>query len=200
MPKQKRGPRRKDDRKILNGIFYILRTGAPWRDLPARYDPRTTVYNRYIRWGRPGIWKGIFDTLAKEDEDSLVFIDASIVKAHRAVASAKKRGFAKVLDAHAAAARVRVHAAIDAKGRPLRLGISVGQVHDSRMIDLFLDWDKPPLAIVADKAYGSSKIRQQMLTKPHWLSSRPKAMQEYRSHMIKTSMPCAILWSASFVK
>ena len=93
--------------QILNGIFYILRTGAPWRDLPERYGPRTTVYNRYVRWGRRGVWKGIFDALAKEEEDSLVFIDASIVKAHRAAAGAKKGGFAKVLDAHAAVARVR---------------------------------------------------------------------------------------------
>ena len=51
MPTQGLGPRRKDDRSILNGIFYILRTGAPWRDLPERYGPRTTVYNRYNRWG-----------------------------------------------------------------------------------------------------------------------------------------------------
>ena len=43
LPKQGRGPKRKDDRKILNGIFYILRTGAPWRDLPERYGPRTTA-------------------------------------------------------------------------------------------------------------------------------------------------------------
>lgn len=49
LPQQGRGPERKDDRKVLNGIFYILRTGAPWRDLPERYGPRTTVYNRYIR-------------------------------------------------------------------------------------------------------------------------------------------------------
>jgi transposase len=107
LPRQSRGPRRKNDRRILNGIFYILRTGAPWRDLPERYGPRTTVYNRYVRWGRRGIWKGIFDALAKEEEDSLVFIDASIVKAHRAAAGAKKGGFAKVLDAHAVVARVR---------------------------------------------------------------------------------------------
>ena len=47
LAKQGRGPQRKDDRQVLNGIFYILRTGAPWRDLPERYGPRTTVYNRY---------------------------------------------------------------------------------------------------------------------------------------------------------
>ena len=63
LPKGGRGPKRVDDRRVLNGIFYILRTGAPWRDLPERYGPRTTVYNRYARWARRGIWKAIFDGL-----------------------------------------------------------------------------------------------------------------------------------------
>jgi len=107
LPKQRRGPQRKDDRRVLNGIFYILRTGAPWRDLPARYGPRTTVYNRYVRWGERGVWKGIFDALAQECEDSLVFIDASIVKAHRAASGSKRGNWRKVLDAHAAVAQVK---------------------------------------------------------------------------------------------
>ena len=51
---------------------------------------------------------------------------------------------------------------MDAAGRPLRLAISGGQLHDSQMMGAFLDWEKPPLAIVADKAYGSDKIRQQI--------------------------------------
>ncbi len=107
LPKQGRGPQRKDDRKILNGIFYILRTGAPWRDLPERYGPRTTVYNRYVRWGARGVWRDIFEALAVECEDALIFIDASIVKAHRAAAGSKKGSWRKVLAAHAAVAQVR---------------------------------------------------------------------------------------------
>ena len=107
LPKQGRGPVSKDDRKVLNGIFYILRTGAPWRDLPDRYGPRTTVYNRYVRWGRHGGWKGIFDALTEQCEDSLVFIDSSIVKAHRAAAGSKKGNWKKVFAAHAEVAQVR---------------------------------------------------------------------------------------------
>jgi transposase len=107
LPVQARGARRGDDRKVLNGIFYILRTGAPWRDLPERYGPRTTVYNRYVRWGRRGIWKAVFDALAQEVKDSLIFIDSSIVKAHRAAAGSKRGNWRKVLDAHAEAGRVR---------------------------------------------------------------------------------------------
>jgi len=74
----------------LNGIFYILRTGAPWRDLPERYGPRMTVYNRHARWGEGGLWRDIFEALAQQQSDALVFIDSSIVKAHRAAVGSKK--------------------------------------------------------------------------------------------------------------
>jgi len=107
LPKNAGGPKRKDDRLVLNGIFYILRTGAPWRDLPERYGPYTTVYNRYNRWGERGVWQGIFDALAEEVEDSLIFIDASIVKAHRAASGSKKGNWRKVLDAHEAAVQAK---------------------------------------------------------------------------------------------
>ena len=107
LPKGGRGPKRKDDRKVLNVIFYILRTGAPWRDLPERYGPYTTVYNRYNRWGERGVWKGVFDALAEEVEDSLIFIDASIVKAHRAASGSKKGNWRRVLAAHEAVAQAK---------------------------------------------------------------------------------------------
>jgi len=109
LPKQGRGPQRKDDRQILNGIFYILRIGAPWRDLPIRYGLRNTVYNRYVRWGERDVWRGIFEALARECEDALIFIDTSIVKAHRAApgSSPQDGNWRNILAAHEAAAQVR---------------------------------------------------------------------------------------------
>ena len=56
----------------------------------------------------------------------------------------------------------KIHAAVDTKGRPLRVAISGGNVHDSQMMHAFLDWKKPPLAIIADKAYGGTRIRRQI--------------------------------------
>jgi transposase len=55
LPKGQPGPRRKDDRRVMNGIFWVLRAGAPWRDLPSRYGPYTTAYNRFNRWRKAGI-------------------------------------------------------------------------------------------------------------------------------------------------
>ena len=89
MPNSRKSTRA-DDRKIMNAIFYVLRTGMPWRDLPERYGPYTTAYNRFNRWSRRGIWKRIFDTLAAKSRDSLYLIDSTIVKAHRA-GSGRKR-------------------------------------------------------------------------------------------------------------
>ena len=88
LPTQRKSSR-VDDRRILNAIFYVLRTGMPWRDLPERYGPYTTAYNRFNRWSRRGIWKRMFDTLAAKSRDSLHLIDSTIVKAHRSASGAK---------------------------------------------------------------------------------------------------------------
>lgn len=106
-PPKGRGPRRKDERQVLNGIVYTLRTGAPWRDLPERCGPYTTVYIRYVRWGERGIWRGIFEALATECQDALMFVNSSTVKAHRLATGTKGGSWAKALDAHAAVAAVR---------------------------------------------------------------------------------------------
>jgi transposase len=53
LPNKSRAVRRVNDRRVLNGIFWVLRSGAPWRDLPVCYGPRTTCYNRFVRWRRP---------------------------------------------------------------------------------------------------------------------------------------------------
>ena len=75
---------RADDRKIMNAIFYVLRTGMPWRDLPERYGPYTTAYNRFNRWSGRGVWKRIFDTLASKSRNSLYMIDSTKARTRRA--------------------------------------------------------------------------------------------------------------------
>ena len=57
--------RRVNDRRVLSGIFWVLRSGAPWRDLPETYGPRTTCYNRFVRWQRAGLWDRVMDALVR---------------------------------------------------------------------------------------------------------------------------------------
>jgi len=90
LPNKPRGIPRVDDRRVLNGIFFVLRTGCPWRDLPERYGPYTTVYNRFNRWAKAGVWLRIFEALSARSPQSLQFIDSSIVRAHQHAAGGKK--------------------------------------------------------------------------------------------------------------
>ena len=90
LPNKPRGVARADDRRVLNGIFYILRTGSPWRDLPERYGPYTTAYNRFNRWAKKGVWIQIFEALARESPQSMQFIDSSVMRAHQHAAGGKK--------------------------------------------------------------------------------------------------------------
>jgi len=83
LPTDVRGKARVDDRRVLNGIFYVLRTHCPWRDLPERYGPRMTVYNRFNRWAKRGVWQPVFAALALKSKDSLRFIDTAAVESYR---------------------------------------------------------------------------------------------------------------------
>ncbi len=161
MPKSRKSARA-DDRKIMDAIFYVLRTGMPWRDLPERYGPYTTAYNRFNRWSRRGIWKRIFDALASKSRDSLYLIDSNTVKAHRAASGAQKVEQNQAIGVSRGGRSTKIHAIVDSKGRPLNFAVTGGQVHDSQVVGDVLDTPKPPLAVTADKAYDSEKVRQQI--------------------------------------
>src|ERR1700752_4948170 len=63
LPRGRRGAHRGDDHRVISGIVHMLRSGARWRDCPAEYGPYTTIYNRFNRWSRQGIWLEMFKTL-----------------------------------------------------------------------------------------------------------------------------------------
>ena len=90
LPEGRPGPKRKDDRRVLNGIFWVLRSGAPWRDLPERYGPYTTAYNRFNRWRKAGVWDGLMDAVTKAHDSPVQMIDSSIVRVHQHASGVKK--------------------------------------------------------------------------------------------------------------
>src|SRR3954454_5133589 len=68
LPNKPRGVPRVNDRRVLNGIFWVLRSGAPWRDLPEAFGPYTTCYNRFVRWRRAGVWSRIIPDRRRDGE------------------------------------------------------------------------------------------------------------------------------------
>ncbi|MFL5530942.1 MAG: transposase [Gemmatimonadales bacterium] len=83
LPKVYAGARRKDDHRIISGIVHVLRCGCHWQDCPPDYGPYTTVYNRFNRWSRRGLWQIIFETLVRETPNDTRCIDSTSIKAHR---------------------------------------------------------------------------------------------------------------------
>ena len=87
------GVARVDYRRVLSGILFVIRNGLRWRDVPAAYGPHKTIYNRFIRWSRLGVFNRILAELAAQGggADKLM-IDATHLKAHRTAASLFKKG------------------------------------------------------------------------------------------------------------
>ena len=90
LPNKPRGVKRVDDRRVLNGIFWVLRSGAPWRDLPERYGPRTTCYNRFNRWRKAAVWDRLMDAITEAYDGDVQMIDSSSVRVHQHAGCAKK--------------------------------------------------------------------------------------------------------------
>lgn len=95
------GMPRVDDRRVISGIIFVIRNGLRWRDAPKEYGPPKTIYNRFIRWSRLGVFNKIFAALAaKGGSPDRLMIDATHLKAHRTAASLLKKGlFPDVSDA-----------------------------------------------------------------------------------------------------
>jgi putative transposase len=87
------GVPRVDDRRVISGIIYVLRNGLQWKDAPPDYGPHKTLYNRFVRWSRMGVFNRIFAALAKQAETpERLMIDATHLKVHRTAASLLKKG------------------------------------------------------------------------------------------------------------
>ena len=78
-----------DNRRFIEAVMWIGKTGAPWRDLPPEYGKWSTMHKRFIRWARKGVWQMIFNTLAVDADTEWLMIDSTIVRAHQHAAGAK---------------------------------------------------------------------------------------------------------------
>ena len=90
LPNKRCGVPRVDDRRVLNGILWRFRTGAPWRDIPERYGPRTTLYNRFVRWRAAGVWDRMLAAVSEAYDGAIVMIDSSCVRVHQHGAAIKR--------------------------------------------------------------------------------------------------------------
>ncbi|MFX4088518.1 IS5 family transposase [Sphingobium yanoikuyae] len=156
------GVPRVDDRRIISGIIFVIRNGLRWRDAPADYGPPKTIYNRFIRWSRLGVFNKIFAALAaKGGKPDQLMIDATHLKAHRTAASLLKKGmFPRRIGRTKGGLNSKLHTVCDGKGRPLVMLLSEGQMSDYKGAALMLDALPPAKALLGDRGYDADWFRK----------------------------------------
>jgi transposase len=133
LPNKPRGVPRVDDRRVLNGIFWRLRTGAPWADIPARYGPHTTCVNRFNRWRRAGVWDRLLEAVSEAYDGDIQMIDSSSIRVHQHAANGKKKEVrSRCMGRSRGGLTTKIHALVDALGLPINLKLTEGQAHDGR--------------------------------------------------------------------
>ena len=148
LPNKPRGVPRVDDRRVLNGILWRFRAGTPWAEIPERYGPPTTCYNRFVRWRKAGVW------------DRLM---AAVVAGYDGDMGRSRGGLT-----------TKIHAVVDADGRPMRLALTAGQAHDGRPAEELLGDLREGAILLADRAYDSNAIRDFAKARGAWPNIPPK--------------------------
>jgi transposase len=172
LPNKPRGVPRVNDRRVLNGIFWVLRSGAPWRDLPDIFGPYTTCYNRFIRWRRAGVWAKLMSVLAGAHDAAVQMIDTSIVRVHQHGACIT-RNRRQSMGRSRGGLTSKIHALVDTNGLPVRLALTAGEAHDNRLAGKLLSRLKSVTMLLADRGYDADWIRA--LVRQHaWANIPPK--------------------------
>ena len=173
LPNKPRGVPRVNDRRVLNGIFWVLRSGAPWRDLPGAFGPYTTCYNRFVRWRRAGVWSRIIDALAAAHDAAVQMIDTSIVRVNQHGACIK-RNQRQLMGRSRGGLTSKIHAVVDANGLPVRLALTPGEAHDNRLAGKLLSRLKSGSMLLADRGYDADWIRGLAKRRGAWANIPPK--------------------------
>ena len=147
LPQKSRGVPRVDDRRVINGILWRFRTGAPWRDVPERYGPRTTLYNRFVRWRAAGVWDRLLDAVSAAYDGDIVMIDSVLRSGpparRRRQKGGPEAGGDRCMGRSRGGLTTKIDALVDAEGRPVRIALTAGQAGDAPAAEQMLASSPP---------------------------------------------------------
>ena len=154
----KKGRPRKDNRMMLNGMLWMNHSGAQWRQLPERYGPWQSVYARFAKWQKDGVWENIFAELSRDVDTENLSIDSTCVKVHESSNGGEKTEN-KAVGRTKGGLNTKVHAIVDGVGNPVAFLLSPGNDNDStHAIELMEKTDIAGSNLLGDKAYGTKDI------------------------------------------
>jgi transposase len=193
LPNKPRGVPRIDDRRVLNGIFWVLRSGAPWRDLPQGFGPYTTCYNRFARWRRAGVWNRIMEAVAAAHDAAVQMIDTSIVRVHQH-AACTARNKKQSIGRSRGGLSSKIHAVVDKNGLPVRLALTAGEAHDNRLATKLLSRLKSGAMLLADRGYDADWIRALVRQHDAWANIPHGEIEKTHFALVRT-YTALVIWS-----
>lgn len=149
------GATAKDNRLFVNAVLWIAKTGAPWRDLPERFGNWNSVFQRFNRWCKAGVFQKIMETLQDPDLGVLL-LDSTMIRAHQHAAGAKgSSAEAEALGRSRGGFSTKLHVACDGLGKPVKIILTPGQDHDVTQGPALIA-DSDAKKVIADKGYDSA--------------------------------------------
>jgi transposase len=154
-----------DNRLFVNAVLWIAKTGAPWRDLPNRFGRWNSVFQRFNRWCKAGVWQTILEQLQDPDLEVLL-LDSTIIRAHQHAAGAEgSTAEAEALGRSRGGFSTKIHVACDGLGKPVKLILTPGQDHDVTQGPALIA-ESDAAKMIADKAYDSDEFIETIESKP----------------------------------
>ena len=137
-----------------------MRTGSPWRDLPEVFGEWNSVFRRFIRWSRKGVWRRLFDAMADDPDFEYLIVNSTIIRTHQHAAGAKKGGLKiRPLAARAGGLTTKIYMAVRGLGCPVRFTLTAGQRGDCPQAYQLIE-DLEADVVMADTAYDADPLRQ----------------------------------------
>ena len=156
----KRGRPRKDNRIMLNGMLWIARSGAQWRELLEAYGPWQSVYGRFAKWRDDGTLKKVFRALSEDADTENLSMDSTCIKVHESANGGEKREN-KAVGRTRGGLNTKLHAIVDSLGNPVEFLLSAGNDHDCiHAVELLEIVEISGSNVLADRAYGAQGIRE----------------------------------------
>ena len=158
---KKVGRRPLDPRKVFNGILWILKSGARWRDLPPCYGNWNSIYHKFRQWCESDLFRLLLQIINIDAHSAtLLELDSTFCKVHQSACSGLKN---QAIGTSRGGKNTKVHVLINERMQLMNVVLTGGQIHDSEpALDLFAGIDLAGKKVLADKAYSCEKIRNQL--------------------------------------
>ena len=169
---------------MVSGIYYVLRTGLPWRDLPKEFGPWSSVYTRFRRWCKSERWSQMLALLTSDACGSLRSVDCTHIKAHQDASNGAGGAAAQAIGKTKGGMNTKLAAVVDGLGRAVGLHLVAGNRHDLRAVDPLLDkfadcW------VIADRGFDAINFRQQIISRGSTSRIPPRASSWTQYHISK---------------